>query len=190
MPHPGATLRRWMASVVAVGAVAVLAAPLFRPPQPVALSSFPADGAVLPEGPAEVRLDVPAPPAAGNVHVNVVDRAGTTVVAGRFEIDDTEIAQPLQRLTAGAYRTVYHVILPGGAELTGSSTFFVGAAADAGPGPDRDEALRLAGGTESSAHHHGAAIDPLTATVLAANVAVLLGIAVVEIRRRRSPPPD
>jgi hypothetical protein len=175
-----------VAIVVLAVATGVLAAPLFRAPAPVGVSTWPVDGASLFTGPSAVRLTAPAPARPDEVHVTVVDAAGQIVSRGTPRVTGAEVTLLVGALPTGSYRIAYHLGLENLAQVTGSAAFGVGTPARAA-GWDDAEVRERAGAPAGGGHQHGGGIDPLTAVALGANVVVLAGIAVLEIRRRRAP---
>jgi len=165
--------RRVFGGAVAVSAVGVLAAPLFRMPAPALRDSFPADGAVVAVAPGEVRLGLTSAARRDDVHVGLVDQRGLPVALGPPRTAGTDVVLSVPDLDPGRYLVSYHVGLISGGAVAGSVAFAVG------DGTDRPAAAGPGGG-----HLHGGAIDPLSGAVIFADLVVLGGIAAVEFRRR------
>ncbi|NJC11448.1 hypothetical protein F4558_001274 [Micromonospora profundi] len=186
MAAPAVVIRRTMAIVILTVAVGVLAAPLFRAPARIDVATWPADGASLSAGPAAVRLSAPAPVRPGEVHITVVNAAGQIMSVGAPRVSGAEVSQPIGRLPTGSYRVAYHLELENLTQVSGSTAFGVGTAAQPA-GWDEAEARDRSGAPAAGGHQHVAdGLDPLTALALGANVIVLAGIAVLEVRRRRA----
>ncbi|MEV0727345.1 copper resistance CopC family protein [Polymorphospora sp. NPDC050346] len=171
-----ATLRRAVA--IGIFAVSLLGLLPLVLDEPVGLAAAaPADQSVVEAAPQTVSLTFAGEIDRDSAHVTVLDADGRAVIAGRPVVDRYEIRQPVSISGSGGYSATYHVRFANGAVATGTVSFGVG---DGAP-------PRVAGGHAS----HGGQIDPVTLTVLAANVVALVVIGWKLARRRpaRTDPP-
>ncbi|GGM24383.1 MULTISPECIES: copper resistance CopC family protein [Micromonospora] len=174
------TARRAIALTMLALCLALLVRPLFRVPPGELAAASPADGATLTAPPDAVVLTFRSSPRAGTTHVAVVDGDGRPVSAGPPRTQTTQVQLPVSIDAPGWYRVAYHTDLSDGSRATGSVTFAVGA-------PEGDLPPQAATPAEDGGHAgHGGPPDPLTMAALAANVVVLLVIAVKLVRTRRS----
>jgi len=128
------------------------------------LGTDPGDGAALDRAPTVVRLALSDPVDAALSHVTVADAAGAVLNAGDVRAAGGDaLVQPVTPAGRGVFTIAYHVTFADGREVVGSARFSVGTGvpppADAQAPPD--------------GHAHD--VDPLSAVLLAADVAVLLG---------------
>src|SRR4051794_906538 len=129
MPPDG----RWRrAAAVAVVGVAVLTALLLLRPGPQGpgrlVGENPADGARLARAPATVELTFSGDVDPAEAHLAVRDAAGRSSPESPH-VDGPVVRVPLRASGNGTYRVGFHVVLDGGAELTGTTAFTVGTGA-------------------------------------------------------------
>ncbi|MEV0606927.1 copper resistance CopC family protein [Polymorphospora rubra] len=171
-----ATLRRAVA--IGIFTVSLLGLLPLVLKEPVGLAAAaPADQSVIEVAPEKVSLTFAGEIDRDSAHVTVLDADGRAVIAGRPVVDRYEIHQPISITGSGGYSATYHVRFANGAVAAGTVAFGVG---DGVP-------PRVAG-----AHGgHAGQIDPVTLTVLAANVVALAVIGWKLTRRRpaRADPP-
>jgi methionine-rich copper-binding protein CopC len=156
--------------VAVVGAAALIVSLAGRPSDAALSSATPAQGISLVAPPTAVTLTFTVP----------VSEAHITVTGARVEapavIDDGTVTQPVTATAAGNHVVEYHVVLRAGGELSGALSFAVGNGAAAPEPPPQPAA--------TGGHDHGS-LDPITGTVLAANLVVLLLLAYLFLRRPR-----
>lgn len=136
----GVTLGAWLAGAPSAGAHASFVA------------SDPADGAVLPEPPADVTVRFNEPPDPAISQIRVVDAAGRAVGLGRLElVDRTGLRAPFtEELADGAYTVTWFAVSTVDGHLTTNAfAFGVGdtdvATSDAVPSTPGPDALGVAG---------------------------------------------
>ncbi|MDQ7904037.1 copper resistance protein CopC [Phytohabitans sp. ZYX-F-186] len=165
--------RRYRLAVAAVALTAAGVAALFAlaPAGPAVTSATPPEGTALAVPPDAVELAVSKRPDVGRSHVSVVDGSGSPVRAGPLAaVGADRLRLPVAIVGRGTFTVAYHVELAGGGELAGSWRFGIGAT-PAGPAPEQE-----------AAHAHG--VDPIGATLLVVDGLVVLGVAVLLLRRR------
>jgi methionine-rich copper-binding protein CopC len=151
-----------------------------RPQQAAVTATDPVDGAALARAPTRIELSFTGPVDPRRSHVSVRDGAGSSVNAGGAQLVEPErIRQPVHIQAAGDLTVAYHVTLADGAVLSGTLRFRVapgGTDGGTGAGPASG-----ADGTAGSAHGHG--VDPASAVLLALDGVVVLGAALLLMRR-------
>ncbi|MDT5038398.1 MAG: copper resistance protein [Micromonosporaceae bacterium] len=191
--------RRVGAVAVAVTAFVVAARACSAPPAPVALTAVePANGSVLTAAPVGVSLVFTAPVDARLVHLTVANADGVSVISGTPRPSGPRVVVPVTVSAGGRYVISYHVALPGGREATGLSAFTMagdtaGTAVSRAGSTGRVPADRAAGGAAAAAggvavaaggHVHGGK-DPLSLALVLVDVALIVGVAALLIRRPR-----
>jgi methionine-rich copper-binding protein CopC len=157
------------AAALALTAAAVAALFTVAPAGPAVTSATPPEGSALAVAPDAVELVVSKRPDAGRSHVSVVDGAGEPVPAGALiPVGADRLRLPVTIAGRGTFTVAYHVELAGGGELAGSWRFGIGGT-PAGPAP------------ETAGHGHG--VDPVGATLLVVDGFVVLGVAIMLLRR-------
>lgn len=89
------------------------------------LASTPVDGGVVDRLPTEVVLEMSATAMELGTEVQVLDAAGTNVVAGDPIVDDRFVSTPVAIASAGDYSVVWHVTSSDGHPIEGTFTFTV-----------------------------------------------------------------
>ncbi|OJX97050.1 MAG: hypothetical protein BGO96_03105 [Micrococcales bacterium 73-15] len=89
------------------------------------LASTPVDGGVVDRIPTEVVLEMSATAMELGTEVQVLDAAGTNVVAGDPIIDDRFVSTPVAIASAGDYSVVWHVTSSDGHPIEGTFSFTV-----------------------------------------------------------------
>lgn len=165
--------------LVAVTAVALLTSPTAGWARGAVTATTPPDGAVLDVAPAAVELTLSARPDPGLSHVAVRDDSGSAVRAGALTSAGANGLRLAVSVTKpGNFTVAYHVELVGGGELTGFWRFSFGTGV-APPPADRVDPVAADG--------HGHGVDPIGATLLAIDGAVVLCVVVLLLRRPRRP---
>ncbi|MCI4061219.1 copper resistance protein CopC [Micromonospora sp. R77] len=143
----------------------------------------PADGATLAAPPPTVALVFDREVAPREVHLTVTTAGGDRVTVGPPTVAGTTVTAPVSISAAGGYLIGYHVVLPGGREVSGVDRFRVTAA---GPGVPAtavpDPAAEAAGA--ATGHQHGGD-DPLSLGLSLVAVAALLALLTVLVRPAR-----
>jgi methionine-rich copper-binding protein CopC len=172
-------VRRRVLGAVGACALAALTVPVAAPAWAATgrvLATSPSEGAALREAPGAVRLvlsDVPDPALS---HVSVRDAHGNDVRDGDVaRAVGRELRQPVAIATTGDFTVAYHVTFVSAGEVTGVARFSVGT----GQAP-----AAVAVGEHE--HHQ---VDPLSGTLLVVDAAVLVGVALL-LLRRPAPPLD
>jgi methionine-rich copper-binding protein CopC len=148
----------------------------------VLTSSDPADGSALASAPSEIELTFSATPDTGLSHVSARDSSGAEITSGTLHRANGDgVRQPVSIGAAGNYTLAYHVEFTDGSDVTGFLSFSVGTGV---PPPVPDAATVRAQRAVVSQHTHD--VDPLSATLLVLDGAVLVGVIVL-LRLRPAP---
>ncbi|SCF01999.1 hypothetical protein GA0070216_10454 [Micromonospora matsumotoense] len=167
-------------AAVAVVLVTVVTALWLRSPSPpgpaatVAAAVVPADGSRLDTGPTEVRLRLAGTPDTDEAHVSLTPADGPQVPTGASRRDGTDLVVSVPALPQGSYTVAYHVWLTDGRQSTGRSVFAVGAA----------PLLPPAAVVPETGHQH-VGTDPLDGLLLVLDLALLIALSVILLRRPR-----
>lgn len=148
-------------------------------------SSDPPEGAALATAPAAVVLTFSAPVDPGQSHVSAQDDAGRDLGADTpTAVGRAGLRLPVSIRTPGDYTIAYHVVFDDGTDAVGVLRFSVGTGKE--PAALDADAQRQARQNVTSGHDH--TVDPLSGTLLVADLAVLLGALLLLSRRapRRS----
>ena len=149
------------------------------------VSTNPPDGAALAVAPSAVELTFTAPPDSTASHVGVWDAARTALATGEpSRSGSAGLRQTFTVKASGVVTVAYHVVLDDGTDVVGVLRFSVGTGA---PPPVLDPAARRADVAAVTVHQHD--VDPVGASLLVVDVAVLLG-AVLLLFRRPAPRTD
>ncbi|WP_213451358.1 copper resistance CopC family protein [Rhizomonospora bruguierae] len=138
----------------------------------------PADGAALATAPTEVVLTFSRAPDRQLSHISVRDSAGQEVGSGepaRSGADGLRVEVSIR--SPGDYTVAYHVVLDNGSDVTGALRFSSGTGIPPAPMGKAESARVTAGG-----HAHG--VDPIGATLLLVDLAVVVFVGVLLLRRR------
>ena len=181
MTSPRSVVRLTLVALLIGAALAVSAGPSWAADGVV--SSDPANGAALPIAPSTVELVFSAPIDLSQSHLAAQDGHGSKVTVGEPQrAAPGTLRLPITIRAAGDYTVGYHVVFQDGTEATGLLRFSVGTGvppAPLGGAASAQMQQRVVGG-----HEHG--VDPLSGTMLVADVAVLIG-AIVLLLRKRAP---
>lgn len=145
-------------------------------------SSSPTDGAILTTAPDAVVLTFSTPPDPAQSHASARDVSGARADTGQLDrYGRTGLRLPVAIRATGDYTVAWHVAFEDGNEVVGVLTFSVGTGV---PPPHLSAAAaRRATDALSSGHDHS--VDPLSATVLVADLVVLVAVVVLLLRRPR-----
>jgi methionine-rich copper-binding protein CopC len=137
------------------------------------VTATPADGSALAAGPRSVDLTFDRRPDLAQSHVGVRDSDSVALDRGELTAAGPRtVRQPIETAGAGTVVVAYHIVFDDGTQTTGSVRFSVGT----GTAP--------AGAADGSGHEHG--VDPLGASLLVVDLAVLIGVVVMlRLRPRR-----
>lgn len=142
----------------------------------------PADGAALSRPPADVLLEFSAPPDPGLSHVSARDSAGAETGTGDpSRYGGTGLRLPVSIRSAGDYTVAYHVVFADSSDVIGVLRFSVGTGVP--PSPLAANQIRQARQAVADSHVH--TVDPLSGTLLVADVVVLVGVVLALMRRPR-----
>ncbi len=146
----------------------------------------PADGAALATAPAAVVLTFSAPADPRLSHVSARDGSGAEVGSGDpARSGPTGLRLPVSIRSTGDYTVGYHVVFHDGTELVGALRFSVGTGVP--PPPLGAAQVQPVAPAVAAGHDH--AVDPLSASLLVADLAVLVGVVLL-LRRRPRPRPQ
>jgi methionine-rich copper-binding protein CopC len=149
-------------------------------------SASPANGAALASAPDAVLLTFSAPPAPDQSHVSTRDRSGREVGTGEPTLAGSAgLRLPVSIRSSGDYTIAYHVVFDDGTDVIGVLRFSVGT----GVPPSSLDAAQVAQVRQSVATGHEHTVDPLSATLLVADLVVLVGVVLLLLRRPRPPRP-
>jgi copper resistance protein C len=138
------------------------------------ISSDPPDGAALASAPATVTLTFGTSPVPSLSHIAVATADGIAVGAGEVTgADRSALRLPVSIHRAGDYTIGYHAVLRDGAEQTGVLRFSVGTGL-----PPATTAAAV------PTHQHS--VDPVSAVLLLADLAVLVTVLLL-LRRPAGP---
>jgi methionine-rich copper-binding protein CopC len=159
--------------VVATVAVLIVTLAVNQNAVPASLrAAVPADGARVAAAPDRVSLTFSAPVDPVLSHLVVTSAAGVPLGRGTPIVNGSTMVLPVSIHGNGTYRAVYHAVLAGGREVSGSTGFSVGIAGPAGD----------ATGDTTDAHEHG--VGPVSLAVIAVNAVLAVFLLVVLFRRR------
>jgi methionine-rich copper-binding protein CopC len=141
------------------------------------VDASPGNGAALRDAPREVDLTFSATPDPDQSHVAVRSDRGVPAERGAPRRAGDALRVPVSAGAAGNYTVAFHVEFTDGTDLVGEVRFSVGTGVPppaAVPGADRAAAA-------VPGHDHG--VDPMSAVLLCADVAVLVGVVLLLLRR-------
>ncbi|WP_460846752.1 copper resistance protein CopC [Phytohabitans suffuscus] len=142
------------------------------------MAATPADGAALAAGPRSVDLTFDRRPDLAQSHIGVRDSASVSLDRGELTASGPRtVRQPIEAVGVGTVVVGYHVVFDDGSQTSGSVRFSVGT----GTAPAAADGAQL-----DASIHGGHGVDPLGATLLVVDLAVLIGVLVMlKLRPRR-----
>lgn len=184
---PARGMRRLIGGVALSALVGVTAAVFTAAPGWAADSltfADPADGVALAAAPHEVVLAFSAIPDPSLSHVSTLDSSGTDVGTGEprgYGRAGLRLSVAIRSI--GEFTIAYHVVFGDGTDLTGVLRFSVGT----GVAPSPLTAGQVQRARQAVAAGHVHTVDPVSGTLLVADVVVLIGVLLM-LRRRPGPP--
>jgi methionine-rich copper-binding protein CopC len=166
-------------AIAIVTLAAVVSTPAASWASDTVVSTTPSDRAAVATAPSTVDINVGAAPDASSSHVSVRTVAGATVSTGDAVLSgQTTLRQRVSIAASGDYVVAYHVVFADGGDVVGTFRFSVGTGiAPAVP----DQKTILADEAVVLQHQHD--VDPMSAVLLVVDVAVVLVLLALLLRR-------